>query len=192
MATGSTGSTGSIGPTGATGHTGFTGATGMSGNGFTWKGTYNPNTIYNVNDVVEKDGSTYVIVPTNIPYIYSVSTLAGSGNIGSANGIGTQASFYYPWGLSIGPSGNLYLMDTSNKRVRLISPSGLVSNYTNFSIKSYGITIDNHENMYFADTISNQIKKALTRIKKGSPKKKKKKRRKGESESFDKQRILQQ
>jgi len=58
----------------------------------------------------------------------SVTTLAGSpGVYGSANGNGTNASFYQPAALSVDGSGNIYVADYFNSTVRMISPSGAVS-----------------------------------------------------------------
>jgi sugar lactone lactonase YvrE len=48
-----------------------------------------------------------------------VTTLAGSGKIGSKNGTGADASFNYPRGVSIN-SGNLYIADTFNHKIRKI------------------------------------------------------------------------
>ncbi|WP_114757898.1 putative Ig domain-containing protein [Flavobacterium sp. AG291] len=56
-----------------------------------------------------------------------VSTLAGSGSQGSVDGTGTAATFYNPSGIAIDPSGNLYVSEYSNRKVRKITPSGVVS-----------------------------------------------------------------
>jgi len=102
--TGKTGSTGLQGATGVRGATGWTGAiglqgsTGSTGTSLTWRGIYNSNTIYNVNDVVENDGSTYIVVPSSVPYQYNVSTLAGSGRVGTNDGIGITASLIFHGG----------------------------------------------------------------------------------------------
>jgi sugar lactone lactonase YvrE len=42
-----------------------------------------------------------------------VTTLAGSGNVGTADGTGTAASFSYPWNIAVDANSNLYLTDTS-------------------------------------------------------------------------------
>lgn len=57
-----------------------------------------------------------------------VSTLAGvAGQNGAADGVGSTARFNSPSAISIDSSGNLYVSDTNNHTVRLISPDGRVS-----------------------------------------------------------------
>jgi len=48
-----------------------------------------------------------------------VTTLAGTGSSGSANGTGTSASFYNPIGMTTDGT-NLYVADTSNNLIRKI------------------------------------------------------------------------
>jgi sugar lactone lactonase YvrE len=56
-----------------------------------------------------------------------VTTLAGSGVFGSADGNGAMASFGFPRGVSVGPSGDVYVADTGNLKIRRITPDGLVT-----------------------------------------------------------------
>jgi len=56
-----------------------------------------------------------------------VSTLAGSGATGSADGQGTNASFNYPTGIAVDSKGNLWIADNGNNKIRMITPTGLVS-----------------------------------------------------------------
>jgi len=57
----------------------------------------------------------------------TVSTFAGSGNSGAANGTGTVASFNNPYGITIDAAGNLYVADQGNALVRRITPAGTVT-----------------------------------------------------------------
>jgi sugar lactone lactonase YvrE len=56
-----------------------------------------------------------------------VSTLAGSGTQGSANGPGPNASFSNPGGLAVDATGTVYVADQGNNLVRKITPAGVVS-----------------------------------------------------------------
>jgi sugar lactone lactonase YvrE len=56
-----------------------------------------------------------------------VTTLAGSGAEGSADGTGTAASFSEPIGMAIDTTGNLYVLDYGNSNIRKITPAGVVT-----------------------------------------------------------------
>ena len=53
-----------------------------------------------------------------------VTTIAGTGSMGSANGIGTSASFYLPQGACVDNLGNLYISDSANNLIRKIAVTG--------------------------------------------------------------------
>ncbi len=53
-----------------------------------------------------------------------VTSLAGSGNQGFADGAGTQASFRNPYGLAVDASGTAFVADYENQRIRKISSTG--------------------------------------------------------------------
>jgi ABC-type branched-subunit amino acid transport system substrate-binding protein len=56
-----------------------------------------------------------------------VSTLAGTGSPGYADGPIATAQFYRPTGLAVHASGNVYVADGGNHRIRLIRPDGTVT-----------------------------------------------------------------
>ncbi len=57
-----------------------------------------------------------------------VTTLAGqAGNPGRANGVGTAAQFYQPWGLAVDNAGNVYVGDSWNQAIRKVTPAGVVT-----------------------------------------------------------------
>jgi sugar lactone lactonase YvrE len=56
-----------------------------------------------------------------------VSTLAGSGLYGYADGPGNAAQFEQPFGITVDGAGYVYVGDQNNYRIRRISPTGVVT-----------------------------------------------------------------
>src|SRR5215207_3665427 len=56
-----------------------------------------------------------------------VSTIAGDGNAGYVDGPGSQAQFNGPIGIAVAASGNIYVADSYNDRIRMITTDGQVS-----------------------------------------------------------------
>ncbi|MGI4751280.1 MAG: hypothetical protein ACRYFB_11650 [Janthinobacterium lividum] len=67
-----------------------------------------------------------------------VSTIAGNGNRGFLNGTGASATFNNPCDIAVDATGNIYVSDQWNVRIRKITPSGAVSTLTRNG--SYGST----------------------------------------------------
>jgi serine/threonine protein kinase, bacterial len=57
----------------------------------------------------------------------AVTTFAGNPTAGSADGVGSAAGFNGPYGLAIDATDNLYVADSGNCTIRLITPAALVS-----------------------------------------------------------------
>ena len=102
----------------------------------------------------------------------NVTTIAGNGSYGFADGPALSASFAAPLGLATDPSGNLYIADADNNRIRKItgntvstlagngnsgSMDGAIANAT-FSTPT-GIALDATGNMYIADMNNHKIRK---------------------------------
>jgi len=102
-----------------------------------------------------------------------VSTLAGSGNAGFANGTGISASFNSPGAVNIDATGNVYVADGSNNMIRKITPAGVVTTIagngaagaSNGTAPSStfntpdGVAVDAIGNVYVADLGNNLIRK---------------------------------
>jgi Gluconolactonase len=90
----------------------------------------------------------------------TVTTFAGSGVAGAANGIGTAAQFKYPTSIAADLYGNLFVADFSNNKIRKITSDGTVSDFggTGYNGPS-GIAVDINGNVYVADQTSRKIRK---------------------------------
>jgi len=95
-----------------------------------------------------------------------VTTLAGTGSSGSANGTGTSASFKGPCGITTDGT-NLYVSDTYNHLIRkIVISTGVVTTLAGGSRGSaditypHGITTDG-TNLYVADTTNYLIRKIV-------------------------------
>jgi sugar lactone lactonase YvrE len=72
---------------------------------------------------------SYQVLTMTLPSS-ALSVLAGTGATGSVDGQGTQASFGSPFGLAIHPkTGDIYVADATNHKIRKITPEGVVSTY---------------------------------------------------------------
>jgi sugar lactone lactonase YvrE len=102
-----------------------------------------------------------------------VTTLAGSGTVTYLDGNGTLAGFNNPCGIAVDTSGNVYIGERFNHRIRKITPQGVVTTLAGSGIGTYldgngtlagfnspfGLTIDSSGNVYVADTTNNRIRK---------------------------------
>ena len=74
---------------------------------------------------VDKQGAVYVVDTANraIRKISGgqVTTIAGTGKLGYLDGPALSAKFAGPFGLALGPAGEVYVGDSGNRRVRLLS-----------------------------------------------------------------------
>ncbi len=102
-----------------------------------------------------------------------VTTYAGSGTIGFADGVITEAKFSSPYGLTIDASGNMYVADSENNRIRKITPAGMVSTLAGIGTIGFAdgigteakfftpidVVVDAAGNLYVADYNNHRIRK---------------------------------
>ena len=60
------------------------------------------------------------------PPVYQLSTVAGSDQVGDG-GQALAAQVQQPEGIVVDPSGNLYIADAANHRVRKVTPTGIIT-----------------------------------------------------------------
>jgi sugar lactone lactonase YvrE len=106
--------------------------------------------------------------------VYTTATLAGSAGVfGSANGTGPTAQFYEPEGVAVDQAGDVYVADTGNAAIRMITPGGVVStpagspgslgstDATGTNALFYqpsGIAITSSSNLYVVDYFNNTVR----------------------------------
>jgi sugar lactone lactonase YvrE len=111
-----------------------------------------------------------------------ITTVAGTGAVGSSGdgGLATGARLYYPTGLAVGASGDLYIADTLNNRIRKVDhttgiittvagngtvgykgcPSGIATSAQLYS--PTGVALDGKGNLYIADQYDLCVRKVDT------------------------------
>jgi uncharacterized protein (TIGR03437 family) len=107
-----------------------------------------------------------------------VTTIAGNGaspNFGGDNGPATAAELYSPSSVVMDSSGNWYIADTSNNRIRKVTPAGVISTIAGTGTAGAtgdngpataallnaprGLAIDIFGNLYVADSGNNEVRK---------------------------------
>ena len=103
--------------------------------------------------------------------------MAGNGINGYSgdNEAATNASLNWPSGVAVDASGNLFIADTSNNRIRKVDPNGFVTTVAGNGTYGYagdggaatnasldypqGVAVDTSGDLFIADTDSHRIRK---------------------------------
>jgi trimeric autotransporter adhesin len=106
-----------------------------------------------------------------------ISVAAGNGSIGySGDGrAASSAQLNTPWGAAVDGAGNLYIADEFNRRIRKVTPAGIISTVAGNGVKANGgdggpataaslinpvaVAVDSSGNLYIADYDDARIRK---------------------------------
>ena len=106
-----------------------------------------------------------------------ITTVAGDGTqgFGGDSGAATAAQLNDPYGVALDGSGNLYIADTDNERIRKVDASGVISTVAGDGTYDFsgdggsavaarlnvpeGVALDESGNLYIADTYNERIRK---------------------------------
>jgi len=156
-----------------------TGTAGYSGDG----GQATGATLYRPAEIAfDTNGNMYIADEYNnrirkVNTAGIISTIVGTG-IGGYNGDGIQATtaeLYYPSGLCLDAAGNLYIADSENNRIRMVTIAGIISTIVGNGTAGYSgdggnataaelydpcrVTLDATGNIYICDEKNNLIRK---------------------------------
>ena len=138
-----------------------------------------------INICLDEEGNMFVsdFINQRIRKVSSemeVTTIAGSGQAGYLEGPAAEAKFNYPRGICLDDTGNIYIGDSWNHRIRKISTDGIVSTWagggTTIGVQSVGdyvdasdtaarfytpceVSIDQYNNIFVADAYNHRIRK---------------------------------
>ncbi len=106
----------------------------------------------------------------------AITTIAGTGTSGFSGdgGAATAAALSYPAGVAVDGSGNIFIADSGNQRVRIVTPDGNITTIAGTGSASYngdsgaaldialdnpyGLTVDAKGNIYVADSGNNRVR----------------------------------
>jgi sugar lactone lactonase YvrE len=134
------------------------------------------------NVAVDSAGNVYIADYSNhrirkITTAGLIGTIAGTGTSGFSGdgGPATAAKLYYPAGMAVDSTGNLYIADSNNSRIRKITAAGIISTVAGSGSTGYGgdgglataallnrpmgVTVDSENNLVISDSGNNRIRK---------------------------------
>ena len=158
------------------------GKQGFSGDG----GPATSAQIFNSHGIaVDSSGNLYIADTDNhrirkVSISGIITTVAGKGTeeFSGDGGAATSAGLGNPWGVALDPSGNFYIADAVDCRVRKVSNLGTISTVAGSGTRGFGgdggpatsaelgytggVALDSAGNIYIADVENNRIRKVST------------------------------
>jgi trimeric autotransporter adhesin len=106
-------------------------------------GLYNPHGV-----AIDASGNIYIADSFHIRMVAKstgiITTVAGDGTEGykGDGGQATSASLTFPWGLAVDASGNIYIADSNNDRIRLVTKStGIITTVAGGGVKGEVVSL---------------------------------------------------
>ena len=105
-----------------------------------------------------------------------ITTFAGTGAFGSSGdgGAATSATLYFPFGVSVDISGNVYIADSSNNKIRMVTSTGIITTIAGTGMQGssgdggaatsgqlyypHGVSVGISGNVYIADYFNHEIR----------------------------------
>lgn len=126
-------------------------------------------------DVLVADTLNHRIMRVNAAGIASTFAGGTQSGAGGDGGQATAANLNKPQALAVDASGNVYIADNGNNKIRKVSPSGIISTFAGTGVaggsgdggaatsatlrEPSGVTVDPSGNLYIADTGNHRIRK---------------------------------
>ncbi|MFI5148971.1 MAG: T9SS type A sorting domain-containing protein [Bacteroidia bacterium] len=134
---------------------------------------------------IDKTGNVYIADCTNqrirkVDSSGTILTVAGNGTAGYGGdaGLATSAKLANPTGVAVDGSGNLYIADNYNHRIRFVNSAGIISTVAGSGVAGFagdgafaihaklryptGVALDKSGNIFIADLLNNRIRKVDT------------------------------
>ena len=134
---------------------------------------------------VDGSGNVFIADPGNnrirkVNTIGIITTIAGNGAAGylSDGGQATAAELNFPTGIAVDGSGNVFIADQNNNRIRKVNATGIITTFAGNGTSSFsgdggqataaalngptGVTVDRNGNVYIADWSNARVRKVNT------------------------------
>ena len=119
----------------------------------------------------------FALAPLSAQTPGTITTAAGDGaaSYSGDGGAATSAELNFPYGVAVDSSGNIYIADTDNHRIRKVTPGGTITTVAGNGVQGYsgdggpatsadlnypnGVAVDGSGNLYIADTNNVRVRK---------------------------------
>ncbi len=112
----------------------------------------------------------------------TITTFAGNGTAGYTGdkGVATSAELNDPTGVAVDSMGNVYIADSANQVIRMVSPSGTITTFAGSNVAGFqgdtgpanqaelnfptAVAVDSNNNLYICDTDNNAIREVVAGV----------------------------